>query len=202
MSRPRTVEDAVLLPKAMYVFWRYGYANTGVRELEQELGIKAPSLYHRFGSKQTLFVAALQHYIEVVVRSRVERHLHATDPLPGLREFFDTTYNYTKHGQSALSCLLLNTALEQNASDRRVAELLKRGSATIVNALEQTLLRAQQQGSLRDDADPKALAEALYLGLQGLLINGKTERDKAVLKRRTDALFALLPLTTAGKPQE
>lgn len=202
MSRPRTVEDAVLLPKAMYVFWRYGYPNTGVRELEQELGIKAPSLYHRFGSKQTLFVAALQCYLDTVVRSRVERHLHAADPLRGLREFFDTTYNFTKRGQSALSCLLVNTALEQTASDPRVAALLKRGSATIVTALGQTLLRAQRQGSLREDADPKALAQALYLGLQGLLISGKTERNKAKLKRQTDALFALLPLTAAGITKE
>jgi TetR/AcrR family transcriptional repressor of nem operon len=196
MPRPRSIEDQALLPKAMLVFWRNGYARTGIRELEQALGLKAPSLYHRFGSKDALFQAALAHYLETIVRGRIRRYLQDSDALRGLREFFDSTYDTLGRGQPSIGCLLVNTSLETGADapPAAAAVQLKRGSLMIRAALRTALGRAQQQGSLRRDADPRVLADALYLGLQGLLVESRVVSDRTLLRRRTDALFAVLPV--------
>lgn len=199
MSRPRTIEDAELLPKVMLVFWRNGYDNTGVRELESALGIKAPSLYHRFGSKEAVFEAALTHYVDTVVRWRIAQYLDTDDPLAGLRTFFDTTYDYMTKRKPALGCLLVNTSLESNANAPPIAEQLARGSALIRSAFRATLQRAQRSGALGEDVDLNALADCLHLGLQGLLVASKVEPDPAVLKRRTDSLFATLGLAVTRK---
>lgn len=199
MPRPRAIEDAELLPKVMLVFWRNGYDNTGVRELESALGIKAPSLYHRFGSKEALFEAALGHYVDTVVRWRVAQYLEADDPLTGLRTFFDTTYDYIAKRKPALGCLLVNTSLESNVNAPAVAEQLARGSQLIRSGLRATLQRAKRSGALGDDVDLDALADCLHLGLQGLLVASKVEPDPSVLKRRTDHLFATLGLTVTRK---
>ena len=198
MPRPRSIEDQALLPKAMLVFWRNGYARTGIRELEEALGLKAPSLYHRFGSKDALFQAALAHYLETIVRGRIRRYLQDNDALRGLREFFDSTYDAPGRGQFPIGCLLVNTSLETgtDAPPAAAAAQLKRGSLMIRAALRAALGRAQQQGSLRHDADPRVLADALYLGLQGLLVESRVVSDRALLRRRTDALFAVLPVIT------
>ena len=71
MPRPRTIEDETLLPNAMQVFWQNGYARTGIRELEQALGMKAPSIYNRFESKEGLFRAALEQHDYVLHRQIV-----------------------------------------------------------------------------------------------------------------------------------
>ena len=198
MPRPRSVEDSELLPRAMLLFWRNGYARTGIRELEQTLGMKAPSIYNRFGSKEALFHASIAHYLERVVRYRIERYLRGPDALAGLREFFDTTYDYVTRGRAPLSCLLVNTALELQPDEPELARLLDQGGLLIRGAFREVLQRAQAQGQLRADADVSSLAECLYLGLQGLLVCSKVERNPRVLRKRTDALFQLLPLTAAA----
>jgi TetR/AcrR family transcriptional regulator, transcriptional repressor for nem operon len=197
MPRPRTIEDQALLSKAMLVFWRNGYARTGIRELEQALGLKAPSLYHRFGSKDALFQAALGHYLEAVVRARIRRYLETSDALQGLREFFDSTYE-TLGGKTSMGCLLVNTSLEAgtDAPPAAAAPLIKRGSLMIRAGLRAALRRAQQEGALRRDADPRALSDVLFLGLQGLLVESRVVSERVVLRRRTDALFGVLPVIT------
>jgi TetR/AcrR family transcriptional regulator, transcriptional repressor for nem operon len=194
MPRPRSVEDQELLPKVVLLFWRNGYARTGIRELEQSLGLTAPSLYNRFGSKEALFQAALAHYLQTVVRGRIERYLKAEDPLLGLRAFFDSTFETVRDCDGPLGCLLVNTSLEARTDvPPGTLSLLRRGNRMICTAIRGALLRAQQHGLLPREAHTGRLAHALQLGLQGLLVECRVERNKAVLRRKTDALFSILP---------
>lgn len=199
MARPRSVDDSELLPKAMRTFWQNGFATTGIRELEQSLGLKAPAIYHRFGSKEALFHAALAHYIETVVGNRIRILLLGDSfnnaPLEGLRRFFDTTYDYISEKNPPLACLLVNTSLESLSSDPAVAALLEQGGRRVRAAFNKTLQQAQILGQLTPSAHTEALADALHLGLQGLLVSSKVLRDPATLKRQVDHLFALLPVS-------
>jgi hypothetical protein len=117
--------------------------------------------------------------------------------LRGLRRFFDTTYERVEASKPPLSCLLVNTSIEIGARDAKTAALLAQGRRMIRAALSETLARAQREGSLHKAANLEALADALHLGLQGLLVANKLESDKATLKRLTDSLFSILPLTAA-----
>lgn len=198
MPRPRNIQDQTLLQNAMRLFWRNGFAKTGIRELESALGLKAPSIYNRFGSKEALFQAALAHYLETVVGWRIQHYLQADDPLLGLREFFDTTYNYISDQKPPLACLLVNTSLEMNPDDALVAEQLRTGAEMIRQAFQHNLSRAQKMGLLATNANIERLAEFLHISLQGLLVTTKVENDQASLKHKVDILFSLLPITAAS----
>lgn len=198
MARPRRLDDTALLQNAMHLFWRHGFANTGIRELEQGTGLKAPALYHRFGSKEALFLAALDHYLERVVGWRIQHYLHDSDtPLIGLRAFFDSTYDYINPDHPPLACLLVNTSLEALSSDPVVATRLQSGALQVRNGFARCLQRAQQLGQLDADADSGALANVLHLGLQGLLVSSKVMRDPTRLQKQVDQLFSVLPYTAA-----
>lgn len=198
MARPRRFDDDDLLNRAMRLFWQHGFANTGIRELEQGLGLKAPAIYHRFGSKEGLFLAALDHYVEQVVGRRIRYYFQASDtPLAGLRAFFDSTYDYISPDHPPLACLLVNTSLEALSSDPAVAERLQAGALRVRNAFAGCLQRAQQLGQLDAHADPKTLANILHLGLQGLLVSSKVVRAPTRLQRQVDQLFSVLPYTAA-----
>ena len=79
----RPVGDAVngrdaLLGAALELFPRWGFANTRVEDLVATAGVTTPVLYHHFGTKAGLYVAAAEHVYKTVL----DRHevILADDP--------------------------------------------------------------------------------------------------------------------------
>lgn len=211
MARPRQLEDDKLLHRAMMLFWQQGYSATGIRDLEEATGIKAPSLYNRFGSKEGLFDAALDNYLDAIVGWRVrvflegkapehpgERDRRETfdrnDALAGLRRFFETTYDYARPGQPRLACLMVNTTLEMGGMRDTVDRMIERGSEQIRKGFETSLHRLQKEGRLTVDADIPGHAEHLQLCLQGLLVSSRMPLDSQAMQRKVDLIMASLPL--------
>jgi TetR/AcrR family transcriptional repressor of nem operon len=193
MARPRVIDDATLLDRSMQLFWRRGYAGAGVRDLEQSLGLKASAIYNRFGSKDGLFQATLDHYIDAVIGWRIEHYLRAADPVWGLRKFFDTTYDYISLDKPALSCLLVNTSLEIGPENIAVHAILKRGVARLRAALAENLRRRQAAGYLAADADIPALSRHLLICLHGLTVASTLGPDKKRLAGQVDWILSTLP---------
>ncbi len=165
MPRPRQQPDSDLLSQSMQLFWRRGYANTALRDLEEALGLKAPALYHRFGNKDGLFRATLEHYLERIVGRRISRYLEDPDPLHGLRRFLETTYDYLDSDHPPLACLMVNTAANRNR-DKEVQVILLRSRDRLRAAFLANLTRQRDSGRLQPDANLDDLADTLYLCLQ------------------------------------
>lgn len=196
MPRPRLQADSELLSQSIQLFWRRGYANTALRDLEEALGLKAPALYHRFGNKDGLFRATLEHYLERIVGRRISRYLEDPDPLHGLRRFFETTYDYLDADRPPLACLMVNTAAEFGNRDAEVQAILQRSRDRLRAAFLTNLTRLRDSGRLQPDANLDDLADTLYLCLQGLLVGSKADPDKARLDRQVGLILALLPLVS------
>ncbi|NYF52724.1 TetR/AcrR family transcriptional regulator [Tunturiibacter gelidoferens] len=75
MGRPKRFSREVL-EKAMPVFWKHGFADTSLQELEQATGVNKSGLYTEFRDKEDLFVACLQHYLD----TQEKRGLLTTQP--------------------------------------------------------------------------------------------------------------------------
>ena len=48
----------------MVLFWRKGFAATSMNDLCDAMNVRSPSLYAAFGSKEALYLEAIQHYVE------------------------------------------------------------------------------------------------------------------------------------------
>ncbi len=59
MARPREVTDEAILEAARKVFLEQG-PGVATSVIAKELGVSAPALFHRFGSKRALMIAALK----------------------------------------------------------------------------------------------------------------------------------------------
>src|ERR1700744_2664874 len=77
MGRPKGFSREEVLEKAMPVFWKHGFADTSVQELERATGVNKSGLYAEFRDKEDLFVACLRHYLE----SQGKRGLLTKEPL-------------------------------------------------------------------------------------------------------------------------
>ncbi|MGY4292733.1 AcrR family transcriptional regulator [Bradyrhizobium sp. i1.4.4] len=48
----------------MLLFWRKGFAAASMHDLCDAMGVRSPSLYAAFESKEALYLAAIEHYVE------------------------------------------------------------------------------------------------------------------------------------------
>jgi AcrR family transcriptional regulator len=77
MGRPKNFSREKVLEKAMPVFWKHGFSDTSLQELERATGVNKSGLYTEFRDKEDLFVACLRHYLE----SQGKRGLLTKEPL-------------------------------------------------------------------------------------------------------------------------
>jgi AcrR family transcriptional regulator len=63
IGRPREFDRAQALEAAMLLFWRKGFQAASVNDLCEAMGVRSPSLYAAFGSKQALYLEAIEHYV-------------------------------------------------------------------------------------------------------------------------------------------
>jgi AcrR family transcriptional regulator len=66
MGRPRKFDRTDVLEKAMPLFWKQGYAGTGLQDLEKATGVNKSGLYSEFKDKEDLFLASLRYYYETL----------------------------------------------------------------------------------------------------------------------------------------
>lgn len=189
MGRPRSVDDSQVLDAAMLAFWQDGYEGVSTRALEAATGLPASSLYHRFGSKDGLFAAALEHYLARVVEARIRRYLAHDDALAGLREFFTSVYRARGPYRA---CLLANTLAQPSARLPAVAPRLAAGTARMRAALADTVRRGIAQQVMRRDLDVDVAAGFLLTALYGLLATARHERDPARLDAQVDLILGVL----------
>lgn len=63
MGRPRNFSREEVLEKALPLFWKRGYADTGLKDIEAATGVNKSGLYSEFKDKEDLFLSALRHYV-------------------------------------------------------------------------------------------------------------------------------------------
>ncbi len=63
MGRRRNFSREDVLTKAIPVFWKRGFADTKVEDLEEATGVNKSGLYSEFSSKEEIFVESLKYYL-------------------------------------------------------------------------------------------------------------------------------------------
>src|SRR5437899_10647663 len=64
MGRPKQFNREGVLDRAIPVFWKHGFANTTLQDLEEATGVNKSGLYSEFKDKEDLFLASLERYAQ------------------------------------------------------------------------------------------------------------------------------------------
>lgn len=178
-GRPRFFDRDAALHKAMDVFWLYGYEGASLSLLTGSMGIKPPSLYAAFGSKENLFMEAVELYVRKYGSYREVALTQAPDAKSGITELFERTVEqfYAEHTHKG--CFVVLTALsgpKESADVQRVLSEERRRTALL---FESRLLRGQAEGDVAQDVDVRVLAEyftTLFFGLTVQIRDGVDEK--------------------------
>ncbi len=180
-----------VLEKAMELFWAKGYAATGLAELQEQMGIGRKSLYDTFGNKRQLFIKAMQHYSDSVVRRMFNELKKEGSPLGNVRRFMRALQE--QHSMPVSNGCLFGVSMAQfRTDDPEIAEVLRRHLKSIEEAFYKTFKRAQDVGELDENTNVRDLAR-LYMGIaQGLALIGRVQDTPAVPRSIVNAALATL----------
>jgi AcrR family transcriptional regulator len=181
-GRPRGFDREAALEAAMLLFWRKGYAAASMNDLCDAMDIRSPSLYAAFGSKEALYLEAVEHYVRTIgptvwgklaegstVRASVENLLLAgSEILPESRS--------TPSG-----CMVMLAAVGDEWP-ATIAEVATKIRLDVLGELRSRLQAGVASGELPAVADIDGLSR-FYLGVfQGMAIQARDGASAAELK--------------------
>lgn len=137
----------------MDVFWREGFHGTSTQMLVEAMEVNRFSLYAEFGSKQSLYEAALTVYEREVVDNHFRALEHPDAGLLAVQAMFEGLASAAGQEGSELGCFMCNCATERAPYDPGsqffVHHHVERMSAAFTNALK----NAQAQKMIQSGVD-------------------------------------------------
>lgn len=191
MARPKSFDEDTVLDAATECFRRQGLNAASIRDLAEEMGIAGPSLYNTFGCKRTLFIQALERYMNCGIRARfaeLEQQGAKAAILAFVAEFMAQTLGGARQGQ----CLLVNSAMEVDPQDAGLAARVAGYLGEIEAFLRRNLAAARTAGEIPPDLDPEETAGMLLAVLLGVSVLARLLPDAARLESMVSPILALL----------
>ncbi|MEI4270528.1 TetR/AcrR family transcriptional regulator [Klenkia sp. LSe6-5] len=193
MPRPQAYATADAVRAARGVFWVQGFEGASVPDLERATGLNRSSIYHAFGSKRGLFDAAVQSYLDEVVRPRLAV-LTGPDVAP------DALVAYLTGLRAAIAaadpagagqgCLLVNAATAPIGGDGAVRAVVAGYRAELRTAFERGV------AARFPDRDPVPLADTCTSLVVAAFALARVDPDGAV--RSLDAALSLVAEAQVG----
>ncbi|GAA1410933.1 TetR family transcriptional regulator [Glutamicibacter uratoxydans] len=148
MPRTLAFDRAEVIRQARAVFWSRGYESASVPELEAATGLSRSSIYNSFGSKRGLFDAAVDSYLEELIRPRLRPLLGPEVAPAALDDYLESIIRAFKQPQSlpaAHGCLLINSAAAPIAHDEQVTQAISAYRAELHSAFSRGLQAASPE---------------------------------------------------------
>ena len=184
-GRPLEFDIEIALDLAVELFWEQGYAATSITDLLEYIGVGRQSLYNTWGSKQSLFVAALDRYSEYETEEFAM--LRSRDAgIDSIREFLVHRAYYLTDGHPVRACLMANAAMELATRDPRVGECVARYTRKVQRAVARAIRSAVENGEISNTSPPSVLARSLANTFFGLAVTAKTGASRATLRAIAD----------------
>jgi AcrR family transcriptional regulator len=166
MARPRLVSDDVILDATRQVLAELGPVKLTLAAVGSRVGLAAPTLVQRFGSKRGLLLASAARSPVMVLRAAEEAEARNTSPLATLRDFALTAVAHIKHREELGNGLGF---VQLDVADPEFRKHALAHSAAIVDSCARLYRAAQDAGELRADADVPALARHTLVCFNGAL---------------------------------
>ncbi|MEM8848464.1 MAG: helix-turn-helix domain-containing protein [Pseudomonadota bacterium] len=180
-----------MLDSAMRTFWRHGYEATSIQDLTDATGLGRGSLYGAFQDKETLFIAALDQYLERSRESWSEALAHP-DIREAMRGCLDVLINVLINDRAEAGCFLLLASMSGEERAGKVRRRVLRAFADEERALYDRLRQAEREGDLPDGSDPQTLARFFVAQGRAIGVTARWSADPRTLMDIAETSLAVL----------
>ena len=198
LGRPREFDRERALEAAMMVFWRKGFLGSSMNDLCDAMGIRSPSLYAAFGSKEQLYVEAVELY-NAAARTLIWNRIDDGPTVrAGMKKVLYAAADVLTGGAGAPPGCLVTLAAGEDAPGA-VPEIARAGRLQGMTVLREGLERAVAAGELPRSADLDRLSR-FYVGVvQGIAIQARDGASRAEMEGTADTAMVAWPPGPAAR---
>jgi AcrR family transcriptional regulator len=175
MGRPKNFSREGVLEKALPVFWKHGFANTSLQELEKATSVNKSGLYAEFADKGDLYLESLRHYL----RKRQEEELLTAKPVG-----WNNIERFLKLGPRSLEgqkgCFSVNSMNQFAVLPPAAQEIVSKGRAFLKDLI------ARNVQAEKPTMKPTVLAEIILTFFTGISMEQHLNVGKASMNRKVD----------------
>ncbi len=182
MGRRRNFSREDVLTKAIPVFWKHGFADTKVEDLEEATGVNKSGLYSEFSSKEEIFVESLKHYLKERDGSDLKK---APLGWSNIRTFLRRSCPAGKEG----GCFAIYSIREMSIVPEEAHRVLSSSREALKNLMRQNLIAESVE-----DADE--LAAVILNFFTGICLEQNMGRKRAAAIRQIDLFLKKLGYAT------
>lgn len=175
MGRPKKYERDDVLQKAMELFWKRGYAHTGLQDLEKATGVNKSGLYAEFKGKDDIFVSSLRYYYD----NRGSGKFLTAEPLGwnNIEKFFKSI---AQGWSGQRGCLSINSMRELKILPPEAQKLVSESRVHLKQIFANNIAAEKTRLS------PEVLAEIAATFFSGFCIEQNIKTSKAATLRRIE----------------
>jgi TetR/AcrR family transcriptional regulator, copper-responsive repressor len=181
MARPRNFSREGVLEKALPVFWKHGFADASLQELEKATGVNKSGLYSEFSGKEELFLESLRFYLDRMPQLA----LLMVEPLG-----WDNIEQFLKLGprntEGQKGCFAISSMRELAILPPAAIEILGRSRVQLKRLIARNI-EAEKPTLAVDD-----LAGMVMTFFAGLSVEQNLKSTRAATGRRVDNLMHVL----------
>ncbi|AQS89425.1 TetR family transcriptional regulator [Neoasaia chiangmaiensis NBRC 101099] len=168
IGRPRAFDREAALQAAMLVFWRKGFASASMTDLCDAMGIRSPSLYAAFGSKEALYLEAARRYADTVGAAVWDCLLNGDSARAGIESLLiAAAKNLPECGEMPAGCMVALATVGEACPDA-IISTMKAIRADCLARLQSRLSDAVESGELPISTDTVRWSRfymGIYLGM-------------------------------------
>jgi AcrR family transcriptional regulator len=182
IGRPREFDREAALQAAMLVFWRKGFAAASMNDLCEAMGIRSPSLYAAFGSKEALYLEAVEHYVRTVGPTVWGKLASAPTARAGIEKMlWAATETLPEAGEIPSGCMAVLGAVGDEWP-AAVADSVKQVRHEMLRSLHTRLEMAVTDGELPASTDIDRLSRFYLSVFQGMALQARDGATSVELK--------------------
>lgn len=179
MGRPKGFSREQVLDKAIQVFWKKGFADTSLHDLEKATGVNKSGLYAEFADKDEIFVESLRRYAQTV------EFLNILEQKPlGLKNL-ETFLLAGSEGSGPKGCFFANSIREVSIIPTRAKSLIENEISKIHIAILENLK------ALKLKKNRESIAKVIFTFRSGICLSLNLGSDESLKDQVSEFLNVL-----------
>lgn len=177
----------------MFLFWRKGFEAASMHDLCEAMGVRSPSLYAAFESKEALYLAAIEHYVLTHGQPVWDKLAEGATAREGVENLLAAaTETLPKSRMTPAGCMAVLAAVsdEWPAS---IARVIRKVRLEMLDNLRARIETAVANRELPAATDIDALSRFYLSVFQGMAIQAKDGATTAELGGTAKAAMAAWP---------
>jgi AcrR family transcriptional regulator len=193
IGRPREFDRGAALEAAMLAFWRKGFAATSMNDLCDAMDVRSPSLYAAFGSKEALYLEAIQHYVETFGPPVWNGLAEGATARAGVQNLLLAATESLPESHVTPAGCMATLAAVSDEWPAGIADVVRKIRVEMLGRLRSRLQAGVANGELPPTTDIDALSRFYLSVYQGMAVQARDGAAAAELRGVVAAAMAAWP---------